>query len=78
MTIACLLIHENITREFNEVLALPVGRERKTFCLPSEPIGSPAKSLLNEWHKTKTDLTKDKEWFTRSSFLTAKARYLKH
>ena len=39
MTIACLLIHENITREFNEVLALPMGRERKNFGCPKNQSG---------------------------------------
>ena len=39
MTIACLLIHVNITREFNEVIALPVGRERKNFAHPKNQLG---------------------------------------
>ena len=39
MTIACLLIHENITREFNGVIALPVGRERKNFACPKNQLG---------------------------------------
>ena len=39
MTTACLLIHVNITSEFNEVIALPVGRERKNFASPKNQLG---------------------------------------